>query len=70
MIKELDRAFTYFESEERFDIEINGKAVVAFRYEKNDPRFSDYEITLEIKNEEDFTEEEQEEIREYIDEQN
>ena len=66
MIKLLNERFTYFESEKRYELDVNGKKVIAFRYEKQDPQFSDYEATIEIQNKEDLTEEVIEKIEEAI----
>jgi hypothetical protein len=66
MIKLLNERFSYFESEKRYELEINGKKVIAFRYEKQDPQFSDYDTSIEIQNKEDLTEEEIEEVEEAI----
>jgi len=65
-IKVLNKRFTYFESEQRFELEINGKIVVAFHYEKQDPQFSDYELAIEIKDKSALTKEEIEEVEEFI----
>jgi len=62
MIKILNERFVFFETETRYELEVNGKKVIAFRYEKQDPQFSDYEATIEIQNRENLTEEEIEEI--------
>ena len=47
-------------------MEINGKKVVAFRYEKQDPKFSDYDLDVEIQDKSGLTEEEIEEIEEFV----
>lgn len=65
-IKVLNKEFTYFESEQKIELEINGKKIVAFRYEKQDPKFSDYDLDVEIQNEELLSEEEIEEIEEFV----
>lgn len=71
MIKQLSEPrIIYFESEQRFELEINGKKVIAFKYEKQNPQFSDYENEINI-NEEDkknLTDEEIEEVEEFIEE--
>jgi len=66
MIKLLNERFTYFESEKRFELEINGKKIIAFRYEKQDPQFSDYDVDIKIQDEEKLTEEEIEEVEDYL----
>lgn len=66
MIKLLNERFTYFESEKRYDLELNGKKIVAFRYEKQDPQFSDYETEINIQNKENLTDEEIEEVEDFI----
>jgi hypothetical protein len=66
MVKLLNERFTYFESEKRYELEINGKKVIAFRYEKQDPQFSDYDTSIEIQNRENLTEEEIEEVENTI----
>lgn len=66
MIKLLNERFTYFESEKRFELNVNGKEVIAFRYEKQDPQFSDYDTNIEIRDKELLTEEEIEEIENFI----
>ena len=66
MIKLLNERFTYFESEKRYELELNGKKVIVFRYEKQDPQFSDYDTNIEIQNREDLTEEEIEEVEKAI----
>lgn len=65
-IKILNERLTYFEQEKRIELEINKKVIVAFKYEKQDPAFSDYEVEVKIENEDLLTEEEYEEINEYI----
>ena len=67
MIKLINEKFTYFESKKRYDLVVNDKKVVAFRYEKQDPQFGDYEVDIDVVNEELLTEEEVEEIKETID---
>jgi hypothetical protein len=66
MVKVLNQEFTYFESETRYKLEINGKEVIVFKYEKQDQQFSDYESSIEIQNKENLTDEEIEEIEETI----
>jgi len=66
MVKLLNERFTYFESEKRYELEINGKKVIAFRYEKQDPQFSDYDTSIEIQDRETLTEQEIEEVENEI----
>jgi hypothetical protein len=66
MIKLLNERFTYFESEKRFELNVNGREVIAFRYEKQDPQFSDYDTNIEIRDKELLTENEIEEIEIFI----
>jgi hypothetical protein len=66
MIKLLNKRFTYFESEQRFELDVNGRKVIAFRYEKQDPQFSDYDVDIDIQNKKDLTEEEEEEVIDFI----
>jgi len=65
-IKLLDTEIKYTETEEKIVLEVNGKSVTVFKYTKQDTLFGDYEYDIEIKDKDNFTEEEQEEIIEYI----
>ena len=72
MIKILKTEQIYFEQEQSIELEINGKKIIAIRYEKQDPKFSDYELEVEIQDKElliiehSLTEDEAEEIEEFI----
>jgi hypothetical protein len=67
MIKKLtEPRFTYFESEQRFELEVNGKKVIAFKYQKQDPQFGEYDSYIELMNKKDYTEEEIEEVEIFI----
>ena len=61
-----EKKLTYFEKEERFILNYNGKDVIIYYYAKQDPQFGDYEGGYEIIDKEKFTNEEQEEIMDYI----
>ena len=68
MIKILKTEQIYFEQEQSIELEINGKKIVAIRYEKQDPKFSDYELEVEIQDKEllNLTDDETEEIEEFV----
>lgn len=69
MIKILKMELTYLESNQRFELDVNGKKVVAFRYQKQDPQFNDYDLDVEIQNKELLSEEEIEGVEELIEEE-
>lgn len=66
MIKLIEKKITFFEKEERFNLKLDGKEVIAFRYEKQDPEFHDYDNSIVIKNVNQFSAEEIEEIEDFI----
>ena len=61
-----EREVTYFEKEVKFILDYDGREVIIYYYTKQDPQFGDYEGEYTIKDKEKLTEEEQEEIIDYV----
>ena len=66
MIKEIKREYTYFEAETKIELEIKGKKVIVFYYEKQDSVFHDYEVEIVIQKKNDYSDDEIEEIEEFV----
>jgi saccharopine dehydrogenase-like NADP-dependent oxidoreductase len=66
MINEMSRATVYMELEEKIKLVVNGKMVEVFKYQKQDPQFSEYENEIKIKDEEMLYEDEIDEINDYF----
>jgi len=56
----------YCEINEKYILNVNGKEVIAFHYTKQDPEFDCYEGDYEIIDKEKLTEEEQDEVMDFI----
>jgi len=69
MIKLLTKELTFYEQELKFTLRINDKTAVVFYYVKNDPQFSEYDMEIEIKDKDNFTDVECEMIEEFITDQ-
>ena len=69
MVKVIKHDIVFLESQQRFDIEINGKTVEVLRYAKQDQQFNDYELEVDIQEPHNLTEEEEGEVDEFVKEQ-
>jgi hypothetical protein len=68
MIKETSRQQTYYEVEETINLNVNGKKVKVYRWNKQDDNFGDYddETSIDGEDKEKLTEEEVEELEDFI----
>lgn len=69
MVKLISSYVVYLEKELDIELEINGKKASVSRYAIQDVRNSDYDIAVAIKDAEQFTQEEQKEIEEFVKEE-